>query len=259
MKLPSLTRPERSRPRISLSPLHRGGLRRRSRAFSPGSRPSALLIDQADRGFLERLPRASPRADSEITEGPGGQIGPYTLCSSDRRGGPGKVFVLRAARPRSPQGRAQDHQAGHGHTPCWSHGLESEPPRSWLMDHPNIAHLIDGGRATPSGRPYFVMELVRGATITDFCDQNHYSVAERLEIFVSVCQAIQHAHHKGVIHRDIAVQRDGDLERRHAGGQDYRLRASPRQSKFGSPKTRSSRRWPDGWYPRVLRARSRRR
>src|SRR5262249_10935654 len=64
------------------------------------------------------------------------------------------------------------------------------------------AHVFDGG-ATAVGRPYFVMELVRGIPITDFCDQNHLPVRERLELFVSVCQAVQHAHQKGVIHRDL--------------------------------------------------------
>ena len=70
------------------------------------------------------------------------------------------------------------------------------------MDHPNIAKVFDAG-ATDSGRPYFAMELVRGVSITEFCDQNNLSPPQRLELFVSVCQAIQHAHQKGIIHRDI--------------------------------------------------------
>jgi len=80
--------------------------------------------------------------------------------------------------------------------------FEAERQALALMDHPNIAHLFDGGE-TASGRPYFVMELVRGIPITDFCDQNHLPVRERLALFVSVCQAVQHAHQKGVIHRDL--------------------------------------------------------
>src|SRR5262249_24101370 len=68
--------------------------------------------------------------------------------------------------------------------------------------HLNIARVLDAGQTT-SGRPYFVMELVRGIPITDFCDQGCLSTRERLELFVSVCQAVQHAHHKGVIHRDL--------------------------------------------------------
>jgi serine/threonine protein kinase len=71
-----------------------------------------------------------------------------------------------------------------------------------LMDHPNIAHVLDAG-ATETGRPYFVMELVQGVKITDFCNQNHLDVPQRLKLFLQVCQAIQHAHVKGVIHRDI--------------------------------------------------------
>jgi tetratricopeptide (TPR) repeat protein len=70
------------------------------------------------------------------------------------------------------------------------------------MDHPHIAHVFDGGE-TPTGRPYFVMELVRGIPITEYCDQNHVPVRERLDLFLSVCQAVQHAHQKGIIHRDL--------------------------------------------------------
>src|SRR5262249_12132216 len=80
--------------------------------------------------------------------------------------------------------------------------FEAERQALALMDHPHIARVFDGG-ATASGRPYFVMELVRGIPITDFCDQNHLAVRQRLELFVSVCQAVQHAHQKGVIHRDL--------------------------------------------------------
>jgi serine/threonine protein kinase len=71
-----------------------------------------------------------------------------------------------------------------------------------LMDHPNIARVFDAG-ATPTGRPYFVMELVRGVPITEYCDQSRLSIAERLTLFIQVCHAIQHAHHQGIIHRDI--------------------------------------------------------
>src|SRR3974390_1209599 len=71
-----------------------------------------------------------------------------------------------------------------------------------MMDHPNIAKVLDAG-STDTGRPYFVMELVRGVKITDYCDQSHLPIQERLRLFIQVCRAIQHAHQKGVIHRDI--------------------------------------------------------
>src|SRR5437762_2376699 len=71
-----------------------------------------------------------------------------------------------------------------------------------LMDHPNISKILDAG-VTETGRPYFVMELVRGIKITEFCDENKLSTEERLKLFIQICQAIQHAHQKGIIHRDI--------------------------------------------------------
>src|SRR2546422_6574271 len=80
--------------------------------------------------------------------------------------------------------------------------FESERQALALMDHPNIAKVLDGG-ATDAGRPYFVMELVRGVKITEYCDQNNLSTRDRLDLFIKVCQAIQHAHQKGIIHRDI--------------------------------------------------------
>src|SRR6476660_8186191 len=80
--------------------------------------------------------------------------------------------------------------------------FEAERQAFALMDHPSIARVFDGG-ATESGRPYFVMELVRGEPITTYCDRLKLSTRERFELFVQVCQAVQHAHQKGVIHRDL--------------------------------------------------------
>ena len=80
--------------------------------------------------------------------------------------------------------------------------FETERQMLAMMDHPNIAHVLDAG-ATDEGRPYFVMELVSGTKITDYCDQNKVPVKERLNLFIQVCQAVQHAHQKGIIHRDL--------------------------------------------------------
>src|SRR5688500_3610844 len=80
--------------------------------------------------------------------------------------------------------------------------FEQERQALAMMDHPNIAKVLDAG-TTESGRPYFVMELVKGIPITKYCDQEHLSPRERLELFMSVCRAVQHAHQKGIIHRDL--------------------------------------------------------
>src|SRR4029453_1542586 len=80
--------------------------------------------------------------------------------------------------------------------------FEAERQALALMDHPNIAKVLDAG-ATPSGRPFFVMELVKGVKITEYCDQAKLATADRLALFIQVCHAIQHAHQKGIIHRDL--------------------------------------------------------
>ena len=80
--------------------------------------------------------------------------------------------------------------------------FEAERQAVAMMDHPNIAKVLDAG-TTDSGRPYFVMELVKGVPITKYCDEKHLPLRARLELFVQVCQAVQHAHQKGIIHRDI--------------------------------------------------------
>ena len=80
--------------------------------------------------------------------------------------------------------------------------FEAERQALALMDHPNIARVLDAG-TTSAGRPYFVMELVKGVPITKYCDEHHLTPRQRLELFIPVCQAVQHAHQKGIIHRDL--------------------------------------------------------
>jgi serine/threonine protein kinase len=93
--------------------------------------------------------------------------------------------------------------------------FEAERQALAMMDHPNIATVLDAG-ATEAGRPYFVMELVQGVSITEYCDTNELSMRERLNLFLQVCNAVQHAHQKGIIHRDIkpsnvmVTQREGE-------------------------------------------------
>jgi serine/threonine protein kinase/tetratricopeptide (TPR) repeat protein len=152
--------------------------------------------------FLE-APLACPAAAAEggVREGPGTRIGPYKLLEQIGEGGFGVVFMAEQLEPVRRKVALKVLKPGMDSKQVVAR-FEAERQALALMDHPNIAHVFEGGE-TPSGRPYFVMELVRGIPITEFCDQNRLSVRERLGLFVSTCQAVQHAHQKGVIHRDI--------------------------------------------------------
>ncbi len=134
-------------------------------------------------------------------EGPGGVIGDYKLLEQIGEGGFGIVFMAEQTQPIRRKVALKVLKPGMD-TRSVVARFEAERQALALMDHPNIAQVYDGGE-TVTGRPYFVMELVRGVPITDFCDQNQQGVRERLELFVRVCQAVQHAHQKGIIHRDI--------------------------------------------------------
>jgi eukaryotic-like serine/threonine-protein kinase len=125
----------------------------------------------------------------------------YKLLEQIGEGGFGVVFMAEQTQPVRRKVALKILKAGMDTRQVVAR-FEAERQALAIMDHPNIAKVFDGG-ATPSGRPYFVMELVRGVPITDFCDQNHLTPRQRLELFVSVCQAVQHAHHKGIIHRDL--------------------------------------------------------
>jgi serine/threonine-protein kinase len=152
--------------------------------------------------FLELSPaRAAPTIDEPTTEGPGAVIGPYKLMEQIGEGGMGLVFVAEQQQPVRRKVALKVIKPGMDTRQVVAR-FEAERQALALMDHPNIAKVLDGGETT-SGRPYFVMDLVKGVPITEFCDQNQVPVRERLELFLHVCQAVQHAHQKGIIHRDI--------------------------------------------------------
>jgi WD40 repeat protein/serine/threonine protein kinase len=139
--------------------------------------------------------------EPRTAERPGAVIGPYKLLEQIGEGGFGVVFMAEQGQPVRRKVALKVLKPGMDTREVVAR-FEAERQALALMDHPNIARVLDGG-ATGSGRPYFVMELVRGARITDFCDEGHLGVRERLELFASVCRAVQHAHQKGVIHRDL--------------------------------------------------------
>ena len=134
-------------------------------------------------------------------ENVGSVIGPYKLLQQIGQGGFGVVYMAEQEKPVRRVVALKIIKPGMDTGQVIAR-FESERQALALMDHPNIAKVLDAG-ATASGHPYFVMELVRGVPITEFCDKNHLRLEARLNLFVDVCDAIQHAHHKGIIHRDI--------------------------------------------------------
>jgi serine/threonine protein kinase/Tfp pilus assembly protein PilF len=170
------------------------------------------LLEAHDRP--DSLPEAPPAAgatrvaDPEegsdpgwSAEGPGAVIGPYKLLQQLGEGGMGAVFMAEQRAPVRRMVALKIIKPGLDYGQVIAR-FEAERQALALMDHPNIARVLDGG-ATQSGRPFFVMELVKGAPITRFCDEHRLTPRQRLELFVGVCQAVQHAHQKGIIHRDI--------------------------------------------------------
>ncbi|HEY3393501.1 MAG TPA: serine/threonine-protein kinase, partial [Lacipirellulaceae bacterium] len=144
----------------------------------------------------------SPTADQRlINERPGQQIGPYKLLQQIGEGGMGVVFMAEQTEPIHRTVALKIIKPGMDTRQVIAR-FEAERQAVAMMDHPNIAKVLDAG-TTDSGRPYFVMELVKGVPITKYCDEKHLPLRARLELFVQVCQAVQHAHQKGIIHRDI--------------------------------------------------------
>ncbi len=144
---------------------------------------------------------ATTRLGEPIREQVGSTIGPYKLMEQIGEGGFGLVFVAEQQQPIRRKVALKIIKPGMDTRDVIAR-FEAERQALALMDHPNIARVLDAG-TTDSGRPYFVMELVRGIPITEYCDQAQLTPRERLELFVPVCNAIQHAHLKGIIHRDV--------------------------------------------------------
>jgi serine/threonine protein kinase len=136
-----------------------------------------------------------------LSEEPGDRIGRYKLLQEIGAGGFGVVYMAEQEEPVRRRVALKVIKLGMD-TKAVIARFEAERQALALMDHPNIAKVLDAG-ATTSGRPYFVMELVKGDRITDYCDKNNLTTRERLDLFVQICHAIQHAHQKGIIHRDI--------------------------------------------------------
>jgi eukaryotic-like serine/threonine-protein kinase len=176
----------------------------------------ACAGDPALRADLEALLQAHDHPDSLLEEGPcaamvpaprpmegpGTRVGPYKLLQQIGDGGFGVVYMAEQQEPVRRMVALKIIKPGMDTKEVIAR-FESERQALALMDHPNIAKVLDGGATGVSGRPYFVMELVKGIPITQFCDNNYLPPTERLDLFIQICNALQHAHQKGVIHRDL--------------------------------------------------------
>ena len=158
---------------------------------------------KAPHEFFEEPPlgTAATLDSAPLVERAGTVIGPYKLLEKVGEGGMAVVYMAEQQQPIRRKVALKLIKLGMETRQVIAR-FETERQALAMMEHPNIAKVLDAG-ATETGRPYFVMELVRGATITEYCDNNKLSTGERLDLFVQVCHAVQHAHQKGIIHRDI--------------------------------------------------------
>jgi WD40 repeat protein/serine/threonine protein kinase len=178
------------------------GARHASPAALPSSDLTALVTPSQQKAIAGLPEDEKPALPSEpLVEAVGTRIGPYKLVQQLGEGGMGAVFVADQTAPVKRRVALKVIKPGMDSAQVL-HRFEAERQALALMDHSNIARVLDAG-TTPAGRPYFVMELVKGVPITTYCDELHLSLRERLELFIPICQAIQHAHQKGIIHRDI--------------------------------------------------------
>lgn len=164
---------------------------------------SLLEEHDAPGSFLSSLSGEPGRTvhHQSVLERPGMTIGPYKLLQQIGEGGMGTVYMAEQTEPVRRMVALKVIKPGLDSSQIIAR-FQAERQAVALMDHPNIAKVFDAG-TTADGRPYFVMELVKGVPITKFCDENQLTLGERLELFVPVCQAVQHAHQKGIIHRDL--------------------------------------------------------
>ncbi len=162
---------------------------------------SLLRVEEEQPCFLESPISVIVTTEDPLTEQAGVQIGPYKLLEQIGEGGMGVVYMAEQQVPVRRRVALKIIKPGMDSRQVIAR-FEAERQALALMDHPNIARVLEAG-TTDTGRPYFVMELVRGVPITEYCDQANLSVRDRLELFVQVCHAVQHAHQKGIIHRDL--------------------------------------------------------
>jgi eukaryotic-like serine/threonine-protein kinase len=164
-------------------------------SIPPTTAPAPVVTSDAIASVLESALRAADR------EAVGVRVGHYKLLQKIGEGGFGAVWMAEQLEPIRRRVALKIVKVGMDTDEVIAR-FEAERQALALMDHPNIARVFDAG-ATTAGRPYFVMELVRGVAITSYCDDNRLTAEARLRLFISVCQAVQHAHQKGVIHRDL--------------------------------------------------------
>jgi WD40 repeat protein/tRNA A-37 threonylcarbamoyl transferase component Bud32/tetratricopeptide (TPR) repeat protein len=149
----------------------------------------------------EEVPETTARLSGSLAEKEGDRIGRYKLLQQIGEGGCGLVYMAEQEEPVRRRVALKVIKLGMDTKQVIAR-FEAERQALALMDHPNIAKVLDAG-ATDTGRPYFVMELVRGIKITEYCDEHNLSTNKRLDLFIQVCHAVQHAHQKGIIHRDL--------------------------------------------------------
>jgi serine/threonine protein kinase/tetratricopeptide (TPR) repeat protein len=173
---------------------------------NPGSFLSRPALDH---GATEATWNAATHPScTDAAIGSGARVGPYRLLRLIGEGGMGAVWMAEQTEPVRRLVAVKVIKPGMDSARIIAR-FETERQALALMDHPNIARVLDAGTTTAesgcvsAGRPYFVMELVEGIPLTRYCDEHRLSLRQRLELFVGVCQAVQHAHHKGVIHRDL--------------------------------------------------------